>query len=80
MDWAIVCRTGNKQAPWRCTYGEVAPQKATDEEVYARVPQRLSKFLRGVKVEDVNIEQVARYNVHQRLREEFSVWEGVFGG
>jgi 4-nitrocatechol/4-nitrophenol 4-monooxygenase len=70
-NWAIVCRTGDKAAPWRCTYGEASPQEASDEEVYARVPERLKLYLRGTSVEEVRVDQVARYNVHQRCARSF---------
>jgi 3-(3-hydroxy-phenyl)propionate hydroxylase len=66
MDWAIVCRTGDKKAPWRCTYGEVPVTEGADEEVYKRVPERVVKYLRGAKLEDADVHQIARYNVHQR--------------
>ena len=79
-DWAIVCRTGDKKAPWRCTYGEVSPQEASDEEVYGRVPQRLKKYLRGVPVEDIKIDQIARYNVHQRCAKTFRVGRVFLAG
>lgn len=79
-DWAIVCRTGDKQAPWRCTYGEVSSTEASDEEVYTRVPRRLAKYLRGVKYEDVKIEAIARYNVHQRCAKSFRVGRVFLAG
>lgn len=80
MDWAIVCRTGDKSAPWRCTYGEVSPQRGSDEEVYARVPQRLVKFLRGAKLEEAKVDQIARYNVHQRCAKTFRIGRVLLAG
>jgi len=79
-DWAIVCRTGDKQAPWRCTYGEVPTQEEPDDVVYARVPQRLAKYLRGVKYEDIKIEAIARYNVHQRCAKTFRIGRVLLAG
>jgi 2-polyprenyl-6-methoxyphenol hydroxylase-like FAD-dependent oxidoreductase len=79
-DWAIVCRTGDEQAPWRCTYGEVSTHDQPDEEVYARVPQRLLKYLRGVKYEDIKIEAIARYNVHQRCAPTLRVGRVLLAG
>ena len=79
-DWAIVCRTGDKSAPWRCTYGEVSASEASDEEVYARVPKRLVKFLRGANLEDAKVDQIARYNVHQRCAKSFKVGRVFLAG
>jgi 2-polyprenyl-6-methoxyphenol hydroxylase-like FAD-dependent oxidoreductase len=80
MDWAIVCRTGDKNAAWRCTYGEVPVSQGSDEEVFKRVPQRLAKFLRGAKFEEVKVEQVARYNVHQRCAKSFRLGRTFLAG
>jgi 2-polyprenyl-6-methoxyphenol hydroxylase-like FAD-dependent oxidoreductase len=70
-DWAIICRTGDKNAPWRCTYGEGSVSEASDEEVYARVPERLVKFFRGANLKDAKVDQIARYNVHQRCAKSY---------
>lgn len=80
MNWAIVCRTGDKNAPWRCTYGEVSPSQGTDEEVYKRVPERLPLFLRGAKLEDAKVDQIARYNVHQRCAKSFKIGRVFLAG
>jgi 2-polyprenyl-6-methoxyphenol hydroxylase-like FAD-dependent oxidoreductase len=80
MDWAIICRTGDKKAPWRCTYGEESTSKASDEEVYKRVPQRLATFLRGANMEEVKVDQIARYNVHQRCAKTFRVGRILLAG
>jgi 2-polyprenyl-6-methoxyphenol hydroxylase-like FAD-dependent oxidoreductase len=80
MDWAIVCRTGDKNAAWRCTYGEVSVSEGSDEEVLKRVPQRLVKFLRGAKLEDAKVEQIARYKVHQRCAKSFRIGRCFLAG
>jgi 4-nitrocatechol/4-nitrophenol 4-monooxygenase len=80
MDWAIVCRTGDKNAAWRCTYGEVSVSEGSDEEVLKRVPQRLVKFLRGAKLEDARVEQIARYKVHQRCAKSFRIGRCFLAG
>jgi 2-polyprenyl-6-methoxyphenol hydroxylase-like FAD-dependent oxidoreductase len=80
QDWAIVCRTGDKKAPWRCTYGEVSPTKASDEEVYKRVPDRLKRYLRDANMDEVKIDQIARYNVHQRCAKSFRFGRVLLAG
>jgi 3-(3-hydroxy-phenyl)propionate hydroxylase len=80
MDWAIVCRTGDKNAPWRCTYGEVPLSEGSDEEVYKRVPERIVKYLRGAKLEDADVHQIARYNVHQRCAKSFKIGRVFLAG